>query len=118
MKTRQYKKLWIKARITWICDRYGTVERGYLADYFTMFPNDWRRVRKMLRQRKNYRILYMLNKDVKNQYKHPSYKKEISDNICFTIRNSCFIRYYKCKDPIVKHSSEFSLHNLKWVEEK
>ena len=29
MKTRQYKKLWIKARITWICDRYGTVERGY-----------------------------------------------------------------------------------------
>lgn len=118
MTSRQYKKLWIKARITWICDRYGTVERGYLADYFTMFPNDWRRVRKMLRQRKNHRILYMLNKDVKNQYKHPSYKKEISDNICFTIRNSCFIRYYKCKDPIVKHSSEFSLHNLKWVEDK
>ena len=117
MKTRQYKKLWIKARITWICDRYGTVERGYLADYFTMFPNDWRRVRKMLRQTKNYRILYMLNKDVKNQYKHPSYKKEISDNICFTIRNSCFIPYYKCKDSILKCSSEFSLHNLKWVKD-
>ena len=33
MTSRQYKKLWIKARITWICDRYGTVERGYLADY-------------------------------------------------------------------------------------
>ena len=107
MTSKQYKKLWIKARITWICDRYGTVERGYLADYFTMFPNDWRRVRKMLRQRKNYRILYMLNKDVKNQYKHPSYEKE----------TSCFIRYYKCKDPILKCSSEFSLHNLKWVEE-
>ena len=118
MKRREYKKLWIKARITWICDRYGTVERGYLADYFISEPNDWRRVRKMLRQRKNYRILYMLNKDVKNQYKHLSYKKETSDNICFTIRNSCFIRYYKCKDPILKCSSEFSLHNLNWVEEK
>ena len=34
MKRREYKKLWIKARITWLCDRYGTVERGYLADYF------------------------------------------------------------------------------------
>jgi hypothetical protein len=59
----------------------------------------------------------MLNKDVKNQYKHPSYKKETSDNICLTIRNFCFIRYYKYKDPIVKHSSEFSLHNLDWVED-
>ncbi len=109
MKTRQYKKLCIKARITWICDKYGTIKRGYLADYFISEPNDWRKVRKMLRQRKNYRILYMLNKDVKNQYKHPSYKKEISDNICFTIRNSC---YYKCKDPILKSSLEFSLRNL------
>lgn len=118
MNRRQYKKLWIKARITWICDRYGTVERGYLADYFISEPNDWRRVRKMLRQRKNYRILYMLNKDVKNQYKHPSYKKETSDDICFTIRNSYFIRYYKCKDFILKASSEFSLHNLGWVEER
>ena len=36
MTSRQYKKLNIKARITWICDRYGTVERGYLADYFTI----------------------------------------------------------------------------------
>ena len=116
MKTRQYKELWIKARITWICDRYGTVERGYLADYFTMFQNDWRRVRKMLRQRKRYRILYMLNKDVKNQYKHSGYKKEISNDICFTIRNSCFIHYYRCKDPILRHSSEFSLHNLHWME--
>lgn len=116
MKTRQYNKLWIKARITWICDRYGTIERGYLADYFIMFPNDWRRVRKMLRQRKNYRILYMLNKDVKNQYKHPSYKKENSYDVCFKIRNSYFIRYYKCKDSILKCSSEFSLHNLDWVE--
>ena len=117
MTSRQYKKLNIKARITWICDRYGTVERGYLADYFTMFPNDWKRVRKMLRQRKNHRILHMLSKDVKNQYKHPCYKKETSDNICFKIRNSCFIRYYKCKDPILKCSSEFSLHNLNLVED-
>ena len=105
------KKLWVKARITWICDRYGTVERGYLADYFTMFPNDWRRVKKMLRQRKNYRILYMLNKDVKNQHKHPSYDRKKSYDVCFKIRNSCFIRYYKC-------SSEFSLHNLNWAEDK
>lgn len=116
MNRRQYKKLWIKARITWICDRYGTVERGYLADYFISEPNDWRRVRKMLKQRKNYRILYMLNKDVKNQYKHSGYKKETSDDICFTIRNSYFIRYYKCKDILLKASSEFSLHNLGWVE--
>ena len=36
-----------------------------------------------------------------------------SYDICFKIRNSCFIRYYKCKDPILKCSSEFSLHNLK-----
>lgn len=47
MNRRQYKKLWIKARITWICDRYGTVERGYLADYFISEPNDWRRVRNL-----------------------------------------------------------------------
>ena len=117
MTSRQYKKLWIKARITWICDRYGTIERGYLADYFISEPNDWRMVRKMLRQRKNYKILYMLNKDVKNQYKHPSYDRKKSHDVCFKIRNSCFIQYYKCKDLILKCSSEFSLYNLKWVEE-
>lgn len=44
-------------------------------------------------------------------------RKETSDNICFIIRNACFIRYYKCKDPILKCSSEFSLHNLNLVED-
>lgn len=116
MNKRQRKKLQTRARCLYLSNRYGTIERGYFADYFRKFPSDFKKVRKLLKSKRRY-VFIRISNDVKTCYKHPSYKEEKSKYVISKLRLSDFIPYLMCKDVLERSSIIFDLHNLKMKNE-
>lgn len=78
MKSRLKKKRNKYLRVRWLACNIETVERGYLVDYFRHYPGDLREFRRQKIDRDYY--LNHLLIDIKNNYRHPGYDKEISKN--------------------------------------
>jgi hypothetical protein len=80
-----------KARVKFLSDKIGTIERGYLADYFRENRKDLRAVKRLLKYKPHY--IKTLCSDVRNFYRHPNYSAEKSKEFIDDVKNTFFTPY-------------------------
>lgn len=80
-----------KARATFFAHKIGTIERGYLADYFRKNRKDLRAVKRLLKYKPHY--IKILCSDIRNFYKHPGYSVEKSNKFIADVENTFFTPY-------------------------
>ena len=82
-----------KARVKFLADKIGTIERGYLADYFRENRKDLREVKKLFRHKPHY--IKTLCGDVRNFYRHQGYSAEKSKEFIDDVKNAFFTPYIR-----------------------
>ena len=111
MNKRILKKKLKNARLKYISDKVGTIERGYLADYFRNYPHDFSLFRKMNRDN-NYGKY--ISKDIRDGYKHPTYSASESVQYQKILRRTDFRKY--CSMSLIGRLN-YDLHALACVFE-
>lgn len=88
---RKAKKNNDRARAIFLSHKIGTIERGYLADYFRKHRKDLRVVKRLLKCKPHY--IKTLCGDVRNFYKHPGYDAKESKKFIADVENTFFTPY-------------------------
>jgi len=95
---RKAKKRNQYARCLWLLDNLGCIKRTYLVDYFTKHPHDFALVKRLSKKNDGSPFYIMsVNRDMRNNYHHPDYSQEKSEQLIYNIESTFFTPYIRHK---------------------
>lgn len=92
MKYRILKKKNTLNRAKYIADKAGVVERGIWVEYFKKHPTD---LPKVLKRIDSQYCKSTLKRDIRTNYRNPSFNQKYCDWVIWQLENGYFGRYVK-----------------------
>ena len=92
VKYRILKKKNTLDRAKFIADKIGTIERSILVEYFKKHPTDLSKVMKRI-DSQHYK--HILKKDIRLNYRNPSFNQTYCNWVIFQLENRNFCQYAK-----------------------
>lgn len=92
LKYRILKKKNTLSRAKFIADKIGMIERGIWVEYFKKHPTDLPKVMKRIGS--EY-CKHILKKDIRSNYRNPSFNQTYCDWTIFQLENGDFCQYAK-----------------------